>query len=369
MILKTGYNKKLFCINFTRWKQNHIRAFLSFDSKNKNTLIFVSSANQAVKKGFDSSSQIVTWASKDQEQVAALVDDFGIMPWQVEDGFIRSAGLGTDLTAPASLVLDKTGIYYDPSQPNDLETLLQTKEFLKTELERAEALKKSLLENELSKYNLGRSFNKTSLNAKLNQKIILIPGQVEGDASIIKGCKDIDTNAALIKAVRKKEPDAYLIYKPHPDVVSGNRNGKVEPEIILKYTDLELMDASITDCLALIDEVHTMTSLVGFEGLMRQLKVVCYGLPFYSNWGLTDDRHNLSRRTRKLKLNELIAGTLIDYPLYINWKTQVFTTPEFIVEQLKKQIDQKGGKQSNQVFWLVRLSRKVVNFLKGIINN
>ena len=53
--------------------------------------------------------------------------------------------------------------------------------------------------------------------------------------------------------------------------------------------DLVLHDASITDCLEVADEVHTMTSLVGFEALMRDLKVVCYGLPFYSNWGLTTD--------------------------------------------------------------------------------
>lgn len=349
-------------MNFARWKQNHISIFLKADNK----VAFVSSANQAIKKGFDSGSQLVTWASKNQCEVDKLKEQFGITSWQVEDGFIRSTGLGTDLTEPASLVLDKRGIYYDPSQPSDLEVLLQTKEFSKVELERAEALKNSLLENELSKYNLGGGFDKASLNVKPKQKIILIPGQVEGDASILKGCIDVKTNADLIKAVRDSEPNAYLIYKPHPDVVSGNRKGKVTTDLIHKYMNLELSDTSITDCLAIVDEVHTMTSLVGFEGLMRQLKVVCYGLPFYSNWGLTVDKHLIPRRTRKLQLNQLVAGTLIDYPLYINWQTQVFSTPETIVQQLKEQIDEQGGKQSNQVFWLARLARKAMNFSKGI---
>ncbi|MCD5380681.1 capsular polysaccharide biosynthesis protein, partial [Candidatus Gracilibacteria bacterium] len=95
---------KLFCINFTRWKQNHIKAFLGSVSADQNDIVFVSSAQQAIKKGFDSNSQLVTWASKNQEQVDELINEFGITPWQVEDGFIRSAGLGTDLTAPASLV-------------------------------------------------------------------------------------------------------------------------------------------------------------------------------------------------------------------------------------------------------------------------
>ncbi len=356
---------KLFCINFTRWKQNHIRFFLGSGSGSKNNLIFVSSASQAIKNGFDSNSQLVTWASKNREQVDELINEFGITPWQVEDGFIRSAGLGTDLTAPASLVLDKSGIYYDPTNPSDLETILQTKKFSDNELKRAELLKLSLLKNELSKYNLGKAFSKTSLSAKPNQKILLVPGQVEGDASIIKGCVDIDSNAALIKVTREENPDAYLIYKPHPDVVSGNRKGKVAPEVIQNHVDLELTDTSITDCLAVVDEVHTMTSLVGFEGLLRGLNVVCYGLPFYSNWGLTVDRHPLARRSKKLRLNELVAGTLVDYPLYINWQTGQFTTPEIIVAQLKNQIDKQGGKQSNQVFWIIRFGRKIINFLKG----
>lgn len=103
----------LYCINFARWKQSHINTFL----KAENKVIFVSSAKKAIKNGFNSSSQLVTWASKNQCEVDKLKERFGITPWQVEDGFIRSTGLGTDLTAPASLVLDKTGVYYDPNKP------------------------------------------------------------------------------------------------------------------------------------------------------------------------------------------------------------------------------------------------------------
>ena len=85
--------------------------------------------------------------------------------------------------------------------------------------------------------------------------------------------------------MRDKNHDAYLIYKPHPDVLSGNRKGNVDKQTLEEFCDLVLLDASITDCLVVVvvDVVHTMTSLVGFEALMRDLKVVCYGLPFYSN--------------------------------------------------------------------------------------
>lgn len=356
---------KLFCINFTRWKKNYIKSFLKTDAE----LIFVSSAEQATQKGFNSNSQLVTWASKNKVEVEKTLKKWGGVSWQVEDGFIRSAGLGTDLTAPASLVLDQAGIYYDPSSPSDLENLLQDKKYSENELVRASKLRKSLLENELSKYNLGTHFDKRVITPRVKQTVILIPGQVEGDASIKTGCVDVSSNSDLIKAVRGSEADAYLIYKPHPDVVSGNRKGNVDKKTLEKYTDLVLLDASITDCLAVVDEVHTMTSLVGFEGLLRELKVVCYGLPFYSNWGLTEDRHVLSRRTRQSTLDELVAATLIDYPHYINWETGDFTTPEVIVEQLKQKIDQQGGKQSNQVFWPFRQIRKLRNIFDGIVFN
>ena len=353
---------ELYGINFTRWKRKYIQSFLKVSPP----VTFVNTAEQAVEKGFSNQSQLVSWASKDQTGVATLVAQFGGSPWLVEDGLIRSAGLGTDLTAPASLVLDKRGIYYDPSQKSDLEHLLQNKTFSETELQRSRALIASLLANELSKYNLGERISKQFFDANPGQTLLLVPGQVEGDASIKKGCVDIKTNADLIKAVRQKEPDAYLIYKPHPDVVSGNRKGKVDKET-LRLCNSVLMDASITDCLDLVDEVHTMTSLVGFEGLLRNKKVVCYGRPFYSGWGLTNDRHTVERRTRELSLDQLVTGTLIDYPLYINWQTGEFTTPEVIIRQLKTKIEQQGGKKRNQVFWLKRQARKAKNIVSGLL--
>ena len=357
---------QLFCINFTRWKKNHVHAFLLSYFDDQSQIEFVSNTSDAEIKGFNSKSQVITWASKSQREVTTIVKKWGGVPWSMEDGFIRSTGLGTDLTAPASLVLDKTGIYYDPSKVSDLETLLQSKQFDDEELSRAGLLKESLLKNELSKYNLGQSFNKSQLIVKPNQKIVLIPGQVEDDASIKKGCVDVKTNTDLIKKVRANNQDVFLIYKPHPDVVSGNREGKVAQIITDKHCDLVLMDTSITDCLAAVDEVHTMTSLVGFEALLRDLKVVCYGLPFYAGWGLTQDLHKVERRTRKLKVNELVHATLIDYPLYMNWETSALTTPEVVVEQLRQQIEDQGGKQSNQISALTRILRKIKNYIKGV---
>ena len=58
----------------------------------------------------------MVWAGKSAGHESAL---------RVEDGFLRSRGLGADLIPPLSLVLDDMGIYYDPNSPSRLETLIE----------------------------------------------------------------------------------------------------------------------------------------------------------------------------------------------------------------------------------------------------
>ena len=353
----------VFGFGFTTWKKNYIRRF--FESKNEK-IIFIWKAKQVYAEAVNENSIILNWGQRALSEAQIVAAKFSLPLGRVEDGFIRSVGLGSDLTPPLSLVLDKTGIYYDPTQPSDLETLFETYDFSSELKVRASNIRQMLIENAVSKYNVGKKLLNNVVQSQAGQTSILIPGQVEDDASIQKGCIDIKTNADLIQQTRANNPTAYLIYKPHPDVISGNRVGKVDKCITDQYCDLVLEDSSITDCLDIVDEVHTMTSLVGFEGLLRHKKVVCYGIPFYANWGLTEDRHRVTRRTRQLALDELVAATLILYPRYMNWQTGAFTTPEFAIETLRNQIDALGGKPINKISWLYRQVRKMKHFYKGV---
>ena len=162
--------------------------------------------------------------------------------------------------------------------------------------------------------------------AKLSGKpCILIVGQVEDDLSVQYCGSTIKTNSDLIERVRQDNPDAYLIYKPHPDVEAGLRAGKVNSNC-LKQVNAVAYDTAMPDCLESVDEVHTISSLTGFEALLRGLKVICYGLPFYAGWNLTIDidtqlspkSEYLMRRKRDtaLSLEQLIYCALIRYPLY-----------------------------------------------------
>lgn len=238
----------------------------------------------------------------------------GVRVVRLEDGFIRSVGLGADLVAPLSWVVDSRGIYFDSGRPSDLEVLLQTTIFNSVDLERAAQLRQQLVAYGVSKYNLSGQIWQRPLG---NANVVLVAGQVETDASIRWGAVDVCTNLALLKAVRLARPDAWVVYKPHPDVVAGLRGMGVGETYAAQWCDEVVQHASIAQMLPLVDEVHVMTSLTGFEALLRGIPVHCYGQPFYAGWGLTTDRHPVQRRTRRLTLDELVAGALLHYPLYL----------------------------------------------------
>lgn len=248
---------------------------------------------------------------------------------RVEDGFLRSRGLGAELVPPLSLVTDHTGIYYDPSQPSDLEILIAKRARLsEAQKARARQLRDMLLSGGLSKYNLGGERPELPEGTR-----ILVPGQVEDDASILKGTRDIRTNAHLLRTVRDANPDAVLIYKPHPDVEAGLRSGAIasaeqDADIVLRDTDTGWL-------LEQVDEVWTMTSLMGFEALMRGCRVTTLGAPFYAGWGLTRDLGDVpERRTAQVTLEGLIHAALVDYPRYLDPVTGLPCSVEVAVSRL-----------------------------------
>ncbi|MBT2801137.1 capsular polysaccharide biosynthesis protein [Halomonas sp. ISL-56] len=276
--------------------------------------------------------------------------------WRMEDGFIRSVGLGVDLTQPLSLVIDSQGIYYDPSQPSDLETLLNNTSFSDDLLLRAQHLRERLVALKLSKYNVRGA---AEVDLPKGRYIILVPGQVESDASIATGSPHINTNSGLLSAVRSAHPEAFIVYKAHPDVLTGARVGALDTKAKRLY-DLDASDIDIATLLERVDAVHTMSSLTGFEALLRQREVSTYGLPFYAGWGLTQDALSCPRRTRALTLDALVAGTLILYPGYVDPTTHQLCNAETVVSLLEQARTQK-----NTLTWKQQLYRCYRNLLIG----
>ncbi|OOF51654.1 capsular polysaccharide biosynthesis protein [Rodentibacter trehalosifermentans] len=320
----------LYCIGISLWKRAVIRPFFRLPSCK---LHFVSSIEKLNGKNWKKSDRILLWGTGNAT-VLDYAEQHDIAVLRMEDGFIRSVGLGSNLIAPLSLVCDDLGIYFNAQKLSRLEQILQTQAFSENDLAQAAQLQQVLMTQHIGKYNVGSS--KFCL-PQTNKTKILVVGQVEDDASIRTGSPDIFTNLGLLQAVRAANPQAYIVYKPHPDVVSGNRVGHIPHEQAIKFADQITNNENVLDCIQAVDELHTMTSLAGFEALLRGKKVHCYGLPFYAGWGLTEDKLSLPRRTKKLTLPELIAGTLIYYPQYINPQTGTFTDALSAVYFLKQQ--------------------------------
>jgi capsular polysaccharide export protein len=248
----------------------------------------------------------MVWASKPKTAPAGAV--------RVEDGFLRSRGLGAALVPPISLVCDDLGIYYDPTRESRLERLIAARADLRPDQAlRAEALIKRLTAAGLSKYNLGGPPPDLPPGHR-----ILVPGQVEDDASIRLGTGETRTNLALLERVRAEIPDAVILYKPHPDVAAGLRPGHVPAADLARLADAVLEDTDPAALLRQVDALWTMTSLMGFEALMRGVAVTTLGAPFYAGWGLTRDLGRVPARRAgpRPALEGLVHAALIDYPRY-----------------------------------------------------
>ncbi|MEM8791403.1 MAG: hypothetical protein AAGE80_07285 [Pseudomonadota bacterium] len=273
----------------------------------------------------------------------------GATGWTAEDGFLRSVGLGVRNALPASLVIARGPLHYDATGPNALDRLLADRPVPLHLIARARALRKSLLAGALTKYN--QSSTAPPPRPVSGRPAILVPGQVEGDASLLRGSPAIRTNRALLEAARARFPGAFLLYKPHPDVETGLRPGRIPESDLAVLADRVTRDPSPLPAIAWCDRVATMTSQLGFEALIRAKPVTTFGRPFYAGWGLTDDL-DPPDRSQRLTLDELVAASLIVYPRYIDPISRLPAPVEIAIDGLETLRTRQGRPLSR----LVRLA-------------
>jgi capsular polysaccharide export protein len=298
-------------VGFAPAKRPAVRRLLNSP---KARLRYFMSPGRAADHARATNGRLIWWAGKESAATREAAAAFGGPTVRMEDGFIRSRGLGSDFVGALSVALDDQGVYYDPSRPSRLETLIEASDLSPPALARAARLRTRVVEAGLSKYNLK---GQAPTDWPTDRDILLVVGQVENDKSILLGCApDLNTNSALVEAARRDRPDAFLVYRNHPDVLAGNRPGRLDASA-MSSVDASADGFDIIDCLNACRRVATLTSLTGFEALMRGKAVSVYGRPFYAGWGLTDDRLTFERRSRRATVDHLIHAALIAYPLYV----------------------------------------------------
>jgi capsular polysaccharide export protein len=319
------------CTGMAFWKRRRIAAAFASEA---GTPVFRSRPEAALAEAARRGGAVAVWAARTPPGLPASAAAAGMPLIRVEDGFVRSAGLGAGFLPGASLVADALGLHLDPERPSELERLLATGRFDSALLARAARLRAALVARGVTKYNLGGEA--PDLGTTIGRPRILVPGQVEDDLSVRLGAGErVRTNLDLLRAVREAAPDACILYKPHPDVEAGFRRGRVPESEALRLADRVLPNAPMAALLAQVEEVHTITSLTGFEALLRGLRVTCWGRPFYAGWGLTEDRDpRLPRRGRRLTIDELVAAALILHPRYVDPVTELPCPAEVLLDRL-----------------------------------
>lgn len=359
-------NLRLLCVGFRRWRVYNLAPLLDTVFAQTHFARNVAMAERQLRQQqFDCLAVWGRYARTDADAVQRLAKQHRLRLIHIEDGFVRSVGLGSDLIRPLSLVLDERGIYFDPAVPSDLEHILNHHIFDERDRLRAQAVRSFIVEHYLSKYNIDPVQNPAWAAQAIGKKVVFVPGQVENDASIVYGCTGVKTNLGLLEAARAAHPDDWIVYKPHPDVMARNRKGDMDLAVVRRYADVLDSETSVVSLIEACDVVHTMTSLTGFDALLRGKKVVVYGRPFYAGWGLTEDKgvdFAAERRLRHLTLDELVAGALLHYPMYYDWSSNELTHCETVLHTLVVQRDQlirNGGLDKLRVGFMRRQWRKI----------
>jgi capsular polysaccharide export protein len=311
-------------LGFAFWKQSHVAPLLWDGSS---PFRFLSNLDHTKGDG-----SVAIWRAKVAPGILAGLERSHLSVVEVEDGFLRSRGLGADCIPPLSITVDPLGAYFDPWRPSRLEILLQEGRFDQPILDRARHLRRLIVQAGIGKYERGGAVVDRRV---ADRRHILVPGQVEDDRAVLAGGCGLVSNLELLSRVRERAPDAYIIYKPHPDVLAGHRRGVISDRDCLRFADEIVGEMPVASLISMVDEVHVNTSLAGFEALLRGKLVTTYGVPFYAGWGLTEDLGPVpARRTATRSLDELVAATLLIYPRYLDPVTGLPCPAEVVVERL-----------------------------------
>ena len=261
----------------------------------------------------------------------------------LEDGFIRSFGLGVEGSPSFSMVKDEVGIYYDATVPSQLENILNTYDFKNNKLLMAKAkeARAKILKYKISKYNNFKEIDLSYLEK--SQEKILIVAQTYGDSSLEYGLGNSFSTQKMIEDAMRDNPEAEIYIKIHPDVLSGKKASDIATEDIPNACHVLTDNANPITLMQHFSQIYTKTSGMGFEALLLDKEVHCYGMPFYAGWGVTHDRLKCDRRAKKLSIDEIFTGTYMLYSHYynpyLNRASDILEVIEYIANHKKSQYE------------------------------
>ncbi|MGP9556444.1 capsular polysaccharide export protein, LipB/KpsS family [Psychrobacter sp. AOP7-A1-24] len=234
---------------------------------------------------------IYIWGYKAPQYFIEYVREQNLDIFFLEDGFIRSGPEDDSSEPPLSIVMDSQAPYFDTTRPNDLTDLIASFAFEQNGYD--ETLAQEMLDyyvsHRVSKYNHQPYVNVVPIYGIKSKKRILVLGQVPHDDSLKYGGGEGITLLDVVNQAIEENPDTQIIVKPHPMTLD-------DLSTINTLTDLDCLiltqSIHLVDALETIDHVYTITSLGGFEALLRGKKVTVLGQPFYKDLCISDENSN-----------------------------------------------------------------------------
>ena len=283
---------------------------------------------------------IVSWGGRAAAKMAMRTARFRrLRHWHLEDGFLRSMGLGKSGAIPLSIVIDDLGLPVDASAPSRLERLIEE---AGAAAELGRAIREQIVLNKLSKYN-HLPHRSPAIDRTAKRRILLVD-QVVGDVSVGRA---LGSKASFERMLADGlASDAQCLIRTHPDVMAGLRKGYLTNGASRGDAILVDDEVSVASILEVADEVWTVSSQFGFDALLRGIPVRCYAAPFYAGWGVTEDHFGAytkatlaGRRTKRRTVDQIAAAAFSLYPTYrdpADWREiDVFRAIELIVAQQK----------------------------------
>lgn len=260
---------------------------------------------------------VAVWGAGDTPVFRRVAARRGVQIERLDEGPMRAIGLGSSRRDIDSVVIDGPHSYRDGSGPTHLEEILLKTDFTPDLVERAAQLVGQMARRYSARHDLHDDAAGIRSRAA-GRPVALVVGQAPGDPALRPVAGGIRSNEDLLRAVRAERPDAFLVYAGHPDFAEGRRPGRIDRKPLDETADLAVDDDDLRWLHGAIDELHVVSAPAGFEGLLRGIPVVAWGVPYYAGWGLTRDKLSCPRRNRVLTLHELVAGALILHPLYMD---------------------------------------------------
>lgn len=256
----------------------------------------------------------------------------------LEDGFIRSLNIGLSKEAGLSILWDDLAPYYDSNSISRMEKILSS-DFALTENEmtRAKWAIDKIVSNKISKYNNAPRI-RLNIGRKGRKRVLLVDQRYE-DMSVILGQGGEHVFNMMLQDALSLGDEWDIFIKQHPDAICGEKTSYLNEKKLrfAKYCSNVFLinyDVNPYSLLELVDEVYVCSSGMGFEALMAGKKVTCYGSPFYSGWGLTKDKIELTRRGKRRSLEEIFFVAYIMLSRYYNPESATLVDVEDICDYI-----------------------------------